>query len=150
MAVIDKINRKGINSKRVVTGPAQLIGPRSGDNKSDFSTLSGIRGTVDKYEINNAGTGTSLGSYTITLSPFSESGFTASHREVGDIAVIKQAGGIATPSAALTCLGRKRPANGRSSVALGPFSLAAGDRLWVVVERLGHSSTKYQLTVDLA
>ena len=150
MAVIDKINRRGINGKRVLTGPAELKGPDSGDTRTDFTRLSGIFGSADKYEITNAGTGTSLGSYTITISPYSENGFTSSHREVGDIAVIKQAGGIATPSAAVTCLGRKKPTNSRASITLGPFSCAAGDRLWVLVEHRGYSSLKYQLTIDRA
>jgi len=48
MAVIDKINRKGIDGKRVITGPAELVGPKSGDTKSDFARLSGIRGSVDQ------------------------------------------------------------------------------------------------------
>lgn len=147
MAVIDKINRKGIDGKRVITGPAELVGPKSGDTKSDFARLSGIRGSVDQYEITD-GAGANAGAYTVTLRPYSENGFTQSHRAVGDIAVLRQIDGVATPAAAISCLGRKKPANGAALVALGPFTVLAGDRLWVVVERKDHSTLKYQLQVD--
>jgi hypothetical protein len=147
MAVISKINRRGINGKQVITGPGQLVGPKSGDTKSDFSRLSGIQGSVDQYEI-TTGSGTSAGAYTVTLRPFSENGFTASHRAVGDVAVLRQINGVATPTAAINCLGRKRPARGTATVALGPFTVLAGDRLWVVVEHKDHSTLKYQVEID--
>ena len=147
MAVIDRINRRGISGKRVITGPAELIGPKSGDTKSDFSRLSGIRGSVDQYEITD-GAGTNAGAYTVTLKPYSENGFTASHRAVGDVAVLRQINGVATPGAAVTCLGRKKPARGSASVTLGPFTVLNGDRLWVVVEHKDYSTLKYQLEVD--
>lgn len=149
MAVIDKINRKGINGKRVITGPAELVGPKSGDTKSDFARLSGIQGSVDQYEITD-GAGTNAGSYTVTVRPYSENGFTQSHRAVGDIAVLRQVNGVASPSAAIGCLGRKKPGNGTSAVALGPFTVLDGDRLWVVVERKDQSTLKYQLELDFA
>ena len=147
MAVIDKIIRKGINGKRAITGPGQLVGPKSSDTKSDFSRIGGIQGSVDQYEI-TTGAGTSAGAYTVTLRPYSENGFTASHRAVGDIAVLRQVGGVATPTAAITCLSRKQPARGTATVALGPFTVLAGDRLWVVVERKDQSTLKYQLEID--
>ena len=147
MAVIDKINRRGIDGKRVITGPAELVGPKSGDTKSDFSRLSGIQGAVDQYEITD-GAGTNAGDYTITLRPYSENGFTASHRAVGDIAVLRQINGVASPSAAINCIGRKKPGSGTSPVTLGPFTVLNGDRLWVVVEHKDYSTLKYQLEVD--
>lgn len=147
MAVIDKINRKGIDGKRVITGPAELVGPKSGDTKSDFARLSGIQGSVDQYEITD-GAGTNVGSYTVTVRPYSENGFTQSHRAVGDIAVLHQVNGVASPSAAISCLGRKKPASGTSTVALGPFAVLGGDRMWVVVEHKDYSTLKYQLEVD--
>ncbi len=149
MAVIDKINRKGINGKRVITGPAELVGPKSGDTKSDFARLSGIQGSVDQYELTD-GAGTNAGAYTVTLRPYSENGFTAAHRAVGDVAVLRQVGGIATPGAAISCLSRKKPASGTSTVTLGPFTVLDGDRLWVVVEHKDYSTLKYQLEVDFA
>jgi hypothetical protein len=149
MAVIDKINRKGIDGKRVITGPTELVGPKSGDTKSDFSRLSGILGAVDQYEITD-GAGTNAGAYTITLRAYSENGFTASHRAVGDVAVLRQINGIAVPSAAVNCLDRKKPSSGTSPVALGPFTVLAGDRLWVVVEHKDYSTLKYQLEVDFS
>jgi hypothetical protein len=147
MAVIDKINRKGIDGKRVITGPAELVGPKSGDTKSDFSQLSGIRGSVDQYEITD-GAGTNAGAYTITLRAYSENGFTASHRAVGDVAVLRQINGVAAPTAAINCLARKKPASGTAPVTLGPFTVLNGDRLWVVVEHKDYSTLKYQLEVD--
>lgn len=149
MAVIDKINRKSDTLKQVLTGPGELIGPVSGDRKSDFSRLSGIRGAVDQYEITD-GSGTNAGDYTITVRPYSENGFTASHRAVGDIAVLRQVNGIAAPAGAITCLGRKAPTSGASTVALGPFTVLNGDRMWVVVEHKDYSTLKYQLEVDFA
>ena len=149
MAVIDKINRKGIDGKRVITGPTELVGPKSGDTKSDFSRLSGILGAVDQYEITD-GAGTNAGDYTITLRAYSENGFTASHRAVGDVAVLRQINGVAVPSAAVNCLDRKKPSSGVSPVTLGPFTVLDGDRLWVVVEHKDYSTLKYQLEVDFA
>jgi hypothetical protein len=149
MAVIDKINRKGINGKRVITGPAELVGPKSGNTHSDFARLGGIQGSVDQFEITD-GAGTNAGAYTVTLRPFSENGFAASHRAVGDIAVLRQINGVATPSAAVSCLGRKKPARGTATVSLGPFTVLNGDRLWVVVEHKDQSTLKYQLEVDFA
>ena len=149
MAVIDKINRKGIDGKRVITGPTELVGPKSGDTKSDFSRLSGILGAVDQYEITD-GAGTNAGAYTITLRAYSENGFTASHRAVGDVAVLRQINGVAAPSAAVNCLDRKKPSSGTSPVTLGPFTVLAGDRLWVVVEHKDYSTLKYQLEVDFS
>jgi len=149
MAVIDKINRKGIDGKRVITGPTELVGPKSGDTKSDFSRLSGILGAVDQYEITD-GAGTNAGAYTITLRAYSENGFTASHRAVGDVAILRQVNGVAVPSAAVNCLDRKKPSSGASPVTLGPFTVLAGDRLWVVVEHKDYSTLKYQLEVDFS
>lgn len=147
MAVIDKINRRGTDGKRVIVGPTELRGPKPGDTKSDFSRLSGIYGSADQYEITD-GTGTNPGAYTVTVRPYSESGFHASHRAVGNIAVLRQPGGIASPTAAVNCLGRKKPTNSKAVVSLGPFAVADGDRLWVVVERTDYSTLKYQLEVS--
>jgi len=149
MAVIDKVNRKGIDGKRVITGPGELVGPKSGDTKSDFSRLSGISGSVDQYEITD-GAGTNAGDYTVTVRPYSENGFTATHRAVGDVAVLRQINGVAAPGAAISCLGRQKPASGTSTVTLGPFTVLNGDRLWVVVEHKDQSTLKYQVEVDFA
>ena len=147
MAVIDKINRKGINGKRVITGPVELVGPKSGDTKSDFARLGGILGSVDQYEITD-GAGTNAGAYTITVRPYSENGLTASHRSVGDVAVLRQINGIASPGSAVNCLARKKATTGSAAITLGPFTVLNGDRLWVVVERKDQSTLKYQLEID--
>lgn len=149
MAVIDRVRRTGGTSKRVITGPTELVGPKSGDTKSDFARLSGIRGSVDQYEITD-GAGTNAGSYTVTVRAYGENGFTASHRAVGNVAVLKQVAGVASPAGAITCLGRKQPTSGTSPVTLGPFAVLDGDRLWVVVEHKDYSTLKYQLEIDFA
>jgi hypothetical protein len=149
MAVIERINRRGLHQKQVLVGPSELVGPKSGDRKSDFSRLSGIRGSVDQYEITD-GAGTNAGDYTVTIRPYSENGFAASHRAVGDIAVLRQVNGVASPTAAIYCLGRKSPTSGTSTVTLGPFTVLDGDRLWLVVENRDQSTLKYQLELDFA
>jgi len=147
MAVIDRVRRFGTKGKRVVTGPAELVGPAPGGRTSDFSRLGGIYGSTDQYEITD-GAGTNAGAYTISLKPYSENGFRASHRAVGEVAVIRQIDGVATPSAAVTCLKRGKATSTNATLNLGPFTVLNGDRLWVVVEYRDYSTLKYQLEVD--
>lgn len=149
MAVVDKINRRGLDGRRVITGPSRLGAPLSGDVKSDFFDLGGIGAHVDRYEVTTTGAGVSNGAFTVTLAPYSENGFTARHRAVGSVAVLRQANGLFSPSAAVTCLDRKTPAREEQSVSLGPFTIPSVDRLWVVVEWKDQSTLKYQLSLDL-
>lgn len=145
MAVNAKINRSGSTGKRVVTGPAQLLGPKSGSVRSDLRTLGGTLFPVDLYEVNDAGTGTKAASYTITVRPYLEGAGQSSVRSIGDMAVFKQINGISDPTAAITCLVRKKPSTTGGAVALGPFTFAAGDRVWAVVARKDTSTVKYQI-----
>lgn len=145
MAVNAKINRRGGTGKRVITGPGQLLGPKSGSTRSDLRTLGGTLYPVDVYEVNDAGTGTKAAAYSITVRPFAEGGGRSSVRSIGDIAVFKQAGGVASPTNAISCLSRKPPSKTGGAVTLGPFTLAAGDRLWAVVARKDVSTLKYQI-----
>jgi hypothetical protein len=148
MAVIDKINRKGANAKRVVTGPGELVGPKA-NSSAVFSDVTRFRGPVDFYEITD-GSGTGVGAYTVTVRPFSENGFSKSLRGIGQIALVKQTNGVTTPTATAAVLSMKEPANSTASVVLGPFTLGTNDRLFVVIERKAVSTIKYQLEVDKA
>lgn len=149
MAVVDKINRRGLDGRRVVTGPARLGAPLSGDVKSDFYDLGGIGAHVDRYPITTTGTGVTDVAYTLSLAPYSENGLRSRHRSVGSIAILKQAGGIASPTAAITCLGKATPSREEQTVSLGPFTVNSADRLWAVVEWKDQSTLKYQLALDV-
>ena len=149
MAVIDRVRRFGAKGKRVMTGPAELVGPSASGLKAKFSSLVGNYGTVDLYEITD-GAGTNAGSYTVALKPYSENGFTQSHRGISEVLVIRQPAGIAAPTNAAACLSRKKPANGAAALTQGPFTVQNGDRLWVMVERRDTTATKYQLEIDFA
>lgn len=145
MAVNAKINRRGTVGKRVVTGPNQLLGPKSGTVRSDLRTLGGTLYPVDLYEVTDAGTGTKAASYTINVRAYGEGGDPSSVRSIGDIATFKQVDGVATPTAAISCLERKKAPKGKGTVAMGPYTLAAGDRLWALVSRKDASTVKYQI-----
>jgi len=147
MAVIDRINRKGSNGKRVLVGPGELVGPNSNSARASFSTDTGFTGSVDLYEITD-GTGTGAGDYTVTIRPFAEFGFRSSIRGVDAIAVVKQVDGAITPTNTATLLGRKRLPTASSSASLGPYTVTTDDRLFVIVDRKDVSTIKYQLEVD--
>jgi hypothetical protein len=148
MAVIDRINRIGSSRKQVVTGPAELVGPRANTQRFNFSSVTRISGSVDLYEITD-GSGANEGTYTVQVRPLAENGFQASLRGVGAVALVSQADGVANPAAAASCLARKVVARSNAPVQLGPVSVATGDRFYVVVERKDPSALKYQLVVDL-
>lgn len=145
MAVIDKINRKGIQGKRVLTGPGELVGPKA--TTAVFSAVTRITGAVDFYEITD-GSGANEGTYTVTIGPYSENGLTAMMRGVGEIALVKQADGVNTPTAAASVVAKKKATGTNKAVTLGPASIATTDRLFLVVQRPGGSATRYQLSVD--
>ena len=146
MAVIDKVNRRGGSGKRILTGPGELVGPKRG-TAAVFDSVTRIGGPVDFYEITD-GSGTGVGNYTVTIRPFSENGFAGTLNGVGAIALVKQTNGVTTPTAAATLLGKKRPANSKAAVALGPFTMGTNDRLFVAIERNAVSTLKYQIEVD--
>lgn len=146
MAVNAKITRTGTTGKRAVTGPGQLLGPKSGSNRSDLRTLGGTLFPVDVYEVNDAGTGTKAAAYTVNIRPISDGAAgSASVRSIGDMAVFRQIDGVASPTAAITCLARKKPSTTNGVVTLGPYTLAAGDRFWALVARKDGSTVKYQI-----
>ena len=149
MAVVDKINRRGLDGRRVITGPGRLGAPLSGDVKSDFYDLGGMAAHVDRYPITTTGTGVTDVAYTLSLGPFSENGLRSRHRAVGSIALLKQAGGIAAPTAGITCLGKATPSREEQTVSIGPVTVNAADRLWAVVEWKDQSTLKYQLVLDV-
>jgi hypothetical protein len=149
MAVIDKIIRLGSSGKRVITGPAELVGPKANSQRVNFSSVTRITDSVDLYEITD-GSGASTGSYTITLRPVGTNGLTARLSGIGRVAVVRQIDGVNTPSAAATVLANKAPANSTSSLVLGAFSVNTSDRLYVIVERRDAATIKYQLEVDRA
>lgn len=149
MAVIDKINRRGLSGKQVLAGPLELIGPLSNATMSDFSQLSGYYGQSDQYLISD-GAGTNAGAYTVTVGPYSENGLRATLRSVGRISVLRQIGGNADPTAAITCLGASKVTRDNQTITLGPYTALDGDRMWIVVERTDQSTLKYQLALDFA
>lgn len=148
MAVIDRINRIGSSRKQVLTGPAELVGPRANSERVNFSSVTRITGSVDLYEVTD-GSGGNEGTYTVSLRPLAENGFQPLLRGVGAVALVSQVGGVANPAAAASCLARKTVARSTAPVQLGPVSVATGDRFYVVVERKDPSALKYQLVVDL-
>lgn len=148
MAVIDRINRFGPRGKRVLTGPGELAGPRANAERVNFNAVTRFTSSVDVYEITD-GSGANEGTYTITLRPFSVGGQRATTSGIGRIAVLRQADGVNTPTAAATALGIKQPRDSRSAISIGPVSIATNDRLYVVIERKDPSTIKYQLEVDL-
>lgn len=149
MAVTDRVKRFGIDGVGYPVGPANLKRPLADDTPSELSRLSGISAFSDRWEVKTgSGPGAPAGDYTISVGPYSERGLTSTHRALGDVAVFKQAGGVANSLAPISCLGRKRPGSSRSGVALGPITVEEGDRLWVIVECKDYSTLKYQIELD--
>lgn len=146
MAVIDRVNRKGASGKRVLVGPGELVGPKPA-TAAVFSSVTRIFGPVDFFEITD-GSGTGIGNYTITIRSFSENGFRRSVTGVGEIAVVKQANGVTTPTTAGTLLGKRRLSRSDASLSFGPFTMGTNDRLFVAIERNAVSTLKYQIEVD--
>lgn len=147
MPVIDRINRIGSSGKRVLTGPGELVGPKANSSRINFSSVTRITGSVDVYEVTD-GSGANEGTYTVTVRPVSVNGMRAGLSGIGRIALVRQADGVNTPSAAATVLGLRQPRSSTSLVALGPVSISTNDRLYVVVERNDPSTIKYQLELD--
>lgn len=148
MTIIGKINRTGTTGKRVVTGPGELIGPSSLGKTVGFAEKAGIRGPVDLYEISD-GSGANEGTYTVTVAPFSEAKLPAELRGIGKVALFKQTGGVASPTAAVTCVDTAKAASNKQVLTLGPAAIATGDKAWIVVERKGQSEIRYQIALDL-
>lgn len=148
MTVIGKINRTGTTGKRVITGPSELIGPNSLRKTVGFAAKAGITGPVDLYEISD-GSGANEGTYTVTVAPFSEAKLPAELRGIGKVALFQQVGGVASPTAAVTCVDTAKATTPKQTLTLGPAAIATGDKAWIVVERKGQSEIRYQIALDL-
>lgn len=148
MAVIDRVNRWGSSGKRVLVGPGELVGPAGDGVKGRFASVTRITGSVDLFEISD-GSGANEGTYIVSIKPYSKDGFRASLSGIGQIALVKQADGVNTPSASATCLALKKPRDKQTAVTLGPVSIATADRLFLAVERQDVSTIKYQVELDL-
>lgn len=148
MPVIDKINRRGIDGRRVITGPARLGKLRPQGSNSSVGKVVRITGANDQYEITTNGTGISAVAYTAVVRPYVENGMRATTSKLGAIALIRQVDGLNTATAGMTCLGLKRHASSTSTTTLGPFTVNSNDRLWLVVEEPGCSTVKYQLELS--
>jgi hypothetical protein len=147
MAVIDRITRRGDRGKRVLVGPAELAGPKANSQRQSFAALTRITGSVDVYEITD-GSGASEGTYTVTVSPYSENGFAPTLQGVGRVALVRQADGATNAAGAAAVLALRQPASRSSAVSLGPAAVATSDRLFVVIERRDTATLKYQLAIE--
>lgn len=145
MAVIDKINRRGISGKRVLIGPGELVGPKA--TNAVFSSVTRITGAVDFYEITD-GSGANEGTYTVTVGPYSENGLTAMLRGVGEVALVRQVDGVNTPTATAAVVAKGKVSGTRGTVTLGPAAISTTDRLFLVVQCKDKSAVRYQLTID--
>lgn len=147
MAVIDRINRIGARDKRVLVGPAELVGPNGNSERFNFSATTRITGPVDVYEISD-GSGANEGTYTVSVRPVALDGLRPLLRGVGQVALLRQVDGVNTPTAPAVLAGRRQSTSSTSSVSLGPVAVGTDDRLFVVVERRDISSLRYQLEID--
>lgn len=145
MAVIDKVNRKGATGKRILTGPAELVGPRVGVPVR-FSSITRIT-NGDDYEITD-GSGTSAATYTVVLRPYAESGLTSSQRGVGRVVLVKQTDGVNTPTAQAAVVASGRVKDSKTPLTVGPVTTTTDDRLFLIVERKDLSTIKYQVEID--
>jgi hypothetical protein len=148
MPAIDRINRRGIDGRRVLLGPARLGRPRPQGTSSAVGRVVRVTGSNDQYEITTNGTGISAVAYTAVVRPYVENGLRASTSKLGTIALIRQVDGLNTATAGMTCIGAKRHASTTSTTSLGPFTVNANDRLWIVIEEQGCSTVKYQLELS--
>jgi hypothetical protein len=145
MTVIDKVNRKGVTGKRVLTGPTELVGPRLAVPVR-FSSITGIT-AADDYEITD-GSGANAATYTVTVRPYAESGLTSNQRGVGRVALVKQTGGVSDPTVRAAVVASGRVRDTRTPLTIGPVTTTTTDRLFLIVERKDASALKYQLEVD--
>lgn len=145
MPAIDRINRNGMNSRRVLLGPSRLGPPTPQGTNRSVARSGFITGRHDQYEITTTGAGVSDVAYTVIVRPFIAQGMVATATSIGKIAMVKQAGGIALPTAGVTCLDSRPHRHSRATTTMGPFVVNAADRLWVIVEERSVSTVKYQL-----
>lgn len=146
MAVTDVINRSSRYSTRRVTGPANLIGPKSNQTSSDMIRLGGTRSKVDVYEFNTSGGYATNGTYTITIRPLAVAGLNALVRSAGDLVIFKQTGGTGAP----TVLQRITVGNRTSSISTAGHTFTSSDKGWVVIERKDSSTLRYRIELDVA
>lgn len=146
MPAIDRINRRGIDGRRVLLGPARLGKPRHPLTPgASVGRLIRVSGANDQYEVTTNGTGVSAISFTAVVRPYAEAGLPSSTSRLGTIGIIRQADGLNTPTAGTSCLGARKHAATNATTTLGPYAVSSADRLWIVVEHEGSSVVKYQL-----
>lgn len=145
MAVIDKVNRKGVTGKRVLTGPTELLGPRLAVPVR-FSAVTGIT-SADDYEITD-GSGAGAAAYTVVIRPYAESGLTSSQRGVGRVVLVKQTNGVTVPTTQAAVVASGRIKDSKTPLTLGPVTTGTNDRLFLIVERKDASTLKYQVELD--
>jgi hypothetical protein len=105
---------------------------------------------VDEYEIGVGATGTSAGTYIVSVLPYSQNGLRPILRNVGRVILATRVNGIAAPTTAITVLSTRRPTADSSKVILPSRVASAGDQLWVFVELESESTVRYRLEVDFA
>lgn len=147
MPLIDQINRVGLDTRSVLTGPTQLK-PRRSRGSKGLASRWGLTDLVDEYEIGISTTGTGAGTYIVSVLPYSQNGLRPILRNVGRVLLITRVNGIAVPTGPITLLSQRRPSADNSRVVLPSRVAAAGDQLWVLVELTGSSSCRYRLEVD--
>jgi len=154
MPVSDTIIRRGSRGKQVVLGPELLFGPTSDKRKRVGADLDRITGDVDLYEVNSSfcgipgAGGTPPGTYTWTISPFTERGFKRPLKAIRVVAVLKMTEAVDGTQKTELLFRKTVPASDRKFV-IGPFTSVATERLFLVIERMGGvSSIQYQLSLD--
>lgn len=145
MAVTDVINRSSRYSNRRVTGPANLVGPKSNQTSSDMIRLGGTTTKVDVYEFNTSGGFATTGTYTITIRPLAVAGLNALVRSTGDLVIFKQTGGTGAP----VVLQRITVGNRTSPISTAGHAFTTADKGWVVIERKDSSTLRYQIELDV-
>lgn len=145
MAVTDVINRSSRYSNRRVTGPANLVGPKSNQTSSDMIRLGGTTTKVDVYEFNTSGGFAANGTYTITIRPLAVAGLNALVRSAGDLVIFKQTGGTGAP----VVLQRITVGNRTSPISTAGHTFTTADKGWVVIERKDSSTLRYRIELDV-
>jgi hypothetical protein len=145
MPAVDRINRRGLDTRRVLLGPSRLNRPRPGSNATGVGTFAGIRGVRDEFEVTTTGAGVSAVNFTFVVRPYVENGLVATTSRLGRLAVIRQVNGIGNPTNAMSLVDMRRHRASNATSTLGPFTVNSTDRLWFVIEERGYSDIKYQL-----
>lgn len=145
MPAIDRINRRGLDGRRVLLGPARLSRPRPQGSPTAVGRICGITGANDQYEITTTGTGVSAIAFTVVVRPYVENGFQATTNGIDRVLMVRQVNGVGTPAAPMSILDCRPHRSSSFTTTLGPFTVNATDRLWLVIRERGYSTIKYQL-----